>query len=110
MENIKWFKEAKYGLMLHFGLYSVLGGVYKSKRSLNYAEWIQATLAITNAEMERVARAFDPIYFDAQEWAKFAVECGMKYIVITSKHHDGFALYHSKVDPYNVIDAHAEHF
>lgn len=104
MEKMKWFKEAKYGLMLHFGLYSVLGGVYKGQRSRDYAEWIQATLAIPNAEMEKVARSFDPIYFDAEEWAKFAVECGMKYIVITTKHHDGFALFHSACDSYNCYD------
>ena len=104
MENIKWFKEAKYGLMLHFGLYSVLGGVYRGETSHDYAEWIQATLAIPNSEMERIARTFNPIYFDADEWARFALECGMKYVVITTKHHDGFALFKSDVDSYNCCD------
>ena len=56
MENIKWFKEAKYGLMLHFGLYSMLGGVYKGKRSDYYSEWIQSYCAIPNAEMEKLAK------------------------------------------------------
>ena len=82
MDGIKWFKEAKYGLMLHFGLYSVLGGVYKGQKSHNYAEWIQSGLAIPNAEMERIAKSFNPIYFDADEYAKFAYDCGMKYVVI----------------------------
>lgn len=104
MDGIKWFKEAKYGLMLHFGLYSVLGGVYKGKRSHNYAEWIQSGLAIPNCEMERIARSFNPIYFDADEWAKFAYDCGMKYVVITTKHHDGFALFKSDADSYNCVD------
>ncbi len=104
MENIKWFKEAGYGLMLHFGLYSVLGGEYKGQRSADYAEWIQATLAIPNAEMEKIARTFNPIYFDGEEWAKFAYDCGMKYVVITTKHHDGFALFRSEVDNYNCYD------
>ena len=104
MNNFQWFKEAKYGLMIHFGLYSVLGGVYKEKKSKAYAEWIQSACAIPNSEMEKIARAFNPIYFDAEEWAKFAVDCGMKYIVITTKHHDGFALFQSDADSYNCHD------
>lgn len=104
MEDTKWFKKAKYGLMLHFGLYSVLGGVYKGKRSHNYAEWIQSACAIPNKEMERIAKSFNPIYFDADEWAKFAYDCGMKYVVITTKHHDGFALFKSYADSYNCVD------
>ena len=104
MEEFNWFKEAKYGLMIHFGLYSVLGGVYKGKRSDNYAEWIQSRCAIPNKEMEKIAKTFNPIYFDAEEWVKFAYDCGMKYFVITSKHHDGFALFKSYADNYNVVD------
>ncbi len=104
MENIKWFKEAKYGLMLHFGLYSMLGGVYKGKRSDYYSEWIQSYCAIPNAEMEKMAKSFNPIYFDADEWARFACDCGMKYVVITTKHHDGFALFKSEADSYNCHD------
>ena len=104
MKDLQWFKEAKYGLMVHFGLYSVLGGVYKGQKSRAYAEWIQATLAIPNGEMEQIARTFNPIHFDAEEWARFAVDCGMKYIVITSKHHDGFALFQSDADDYNCHD------
>lgn len=104
MENIKWFKEAKYGLMLHFGLYSMLGGVYKGKRSDYYSEWIQSYCAIPNEEMEKLAKSFNPIYFDADEWAKFAYDCGMKYVVITTKHHDGFALFKSEADSYNCND------
>lgn len=104
MEDIKWFKEAKYGLMLHFGLYSMLGGVYKGKRSDYYSEWIQSYCAIPNSEMEKLAKAFNPIYFDAEEWARFAYDCGMKYVVITTKHHDGFALFKSEADSYNCHD------
>jgi alpha-L-fucosidase len=105
MDNIKWFKEAKYGMFIHFGLYSMLEGSYKGKRSSNYAEWIESYLEIPNAEMEKLAKAFNPIYFDAEEWVKFAKSCGMQYIVITSKHHEGFALFKSDVDPFNVVDA-----
>ncbi len=105
MNNIEFFKNAGYGMMMHFGLYSLLAGEYRGKRSANYAEWIQSYFAIPNKEYEKLASVFNPIYFDADEIIKFAKECGMKYFVITSKHHEGFALFHSKVDKYNVVDA-----
>lgn len=105
MDNIKWFKEAKYGMMAHFGLYSLLAGEYRGKRVKTYAEWIQSYAAIPNAEYELLAKSFNPIYFDADEWIKLARDSGMKYFVFTSKHHDGFAMYHSKVDKFNVVDA-----
>jgi len=105
MDNRQWFKDAKYGMMVHFGLYSMLGGEWKGKRVRTYAEWIQSCFAIPNREYEKLAAVFDPIYFDADEWIRLARDAGMKYFVITSKHHDGFALYHSKADKYNVVDA-----
>ena len=103
--NIQEFKDAKYGLMLHFGLYSLLGGHYQGKKGPHYAEWIQCNLEIPNSEMEKLASVFNPIYFDADEICEFAVKCGMKYIVITSKHHEGFALFKSEVDKFNSYDA-----
>lgn len=102
--DYKWFKNAQYGLMIHFGLYSLLGGVYKGKKAFNYAEWIESWCQIPNKEMERLASTFNPIYFDADEWVKFAKDCGMKYIVITAKHHEGFALFKS-FDKFNVVDS-----
>ena len=105
MDMRKWFKEAQYGLMVHWGLYSLLAGEYKDRYSGVYAEWIQANLAIPNAEYGKLAKAFNPVFFDAEEWVKLAKDCGMKYFVVTSKHHDGFAMFHSKVDKYNVVDA-----
>ena len=105
MDNKEFFKQAGYGMMVHFGLYSLLAGEYRGKKSSSYAEWIGSYFAIPEKEYERLATAFNPIYFDAEEWVRFARDCGMKYIVITTKHHDGFALFHSKADPYNVIDA-----
>lgn len=104
MNNIEWFKNAKYGMMIHFGLYSLLAGSYKGQKSHAYAEWIQSALEIPVKETERLADLFNPIYFDADEWVLFAKECGMQYIVITSKHHEGFALFHSKVDTFNCYD------
>lgn len=105
MDNIKWFKNAKYGMMAHWGLYSLLAGEYRGKRVETYAEWIQAHFAIPNAEYEQLARSFNPVYFNADEWIKLAKDSGMQYFVFTSKHHDGFAMYHSKVDKFNVVDA-----
>ena len=105
MNNIEFFKEAGYGMMMHFGLYSLLGGEYKGRFGTDYAEWIAANLMIPNKEYEKLASVFNPIYFNADEIIKFAKDCGMKYFVVTTKHHDGFALFHSKVDKYNVVDA-----
>lgn len=105
MNNVEFFKNAGYGMMMHFGLYSLLGGEYNGRMGHHYAEWIGAHFAIANSEYEKLASIFNPIYFDADAIIKFAKECGMKYFVITTKHHDGFALFHSKVDKYNVVDA-----
>lgn len=103
--NVAWFKQAKYGMMLHWGLYALLAGEYAGRSSSNYAEWIQSKLQIPNAEYGRLAEAFNPIYFDADQIVALAKDCGMQYLVVTTKHHDGFAMYHSKVDTYNVYDA-----
>lgn len=105
MDMRTWFKEAQYGMMIHWGLYSLLGGEWKDQYSADYAEWIQATLAIPNREYRKLCDIFNPIYFDADAWVRFAKTCGMRYIVLTSKHHDGFALFHSQADRYNVVDA-----
>ncbi len=103
--NIEWFKNAKFGMMIHWGLYSLLAGEYRGQQSSAYAEWIQSKFQIPNEEYGQLAKAFNPVYFDAEEWVCLAKECGMSYLVVTTKHHDGFAMYHSKVDSYNVYDA-----
>lgn len=104
MDNYSWFKESGYGMMIHWGLYSLLGGEYKGGRVKDYAEWIQSYFQIPNNEYEKLASAFNPIGFNAEDYVKLASECGMKYIVITTKHHDGFAMFHSRTDKYNVYD------
>lgn len=105
MTNKEWFREAGFGMMIHWGLYSILGGEWKGKRMDYIGEWIMSKYEIPNKEYERLADIFNPIYFDADEWVLTAKAAGMKYIVVTSKHHDGFALFHSEVDRYNVVDA-----
>ena len=105
MDNRTWFREAGYGMMAHWGLYSLLAGEYRGRRVQDYAEWIQSYMAIPNDEYAELARRFDPMYFDADEWISLAKDAGMKYFVFTSKHHDGFALFRSKADKFNVVDA-----
>lgn len=104
MNNVEFFKNSGYGMMMHFGLYSLLGGEYKGEKKSNYAEWIGSANAIPNKEYEKLAGVFNPIYFDADEIIKFAKNVGMKYFVVTAKHHDGFAMFRSKVDKYNSVD------
>lgn len=105
MDNKAWFKQAKFGMMIHFGLYSLPAGEWKGQRMDGIGEWIQAHFRIPNAEYSALAKAFNPICFQAEEWVKLAKDAGMEYFVITSKHHDGFALFDSEYDDYNVVKA-----
>lgn len=106
MTNKEWFTEAEFGMMIHWGLYCLPAGEWRGKRMGNYiGEWAQQYFRIPNSEYHALARAFNPVLFDADEWVKLAKDAGMKYIVFTSKHHDGFAMYHSRVSSFNVVDA-----
>ena len=106
MDNRTWFKQAQYGMMAHWGLYSLLAGEWRGRRvGHDYAEWIQSRMPIPTAEYEQLAKCFNPIYFNADEWISLAKDAGMEYFVLTSKHHDGFAMFRSKADPFNVVDA-----
>lgn len=100
-----WFKNAKFGLMVHWGLYSLLAGEWKGQRIPYIGEWIMSHFRIPNAEYGKLTAAFDPILFDADEWVSLAKDAGAQYLVVTAKHHDGFALFRSDADPYNVVDA-----
>ena len=104
-ERLKWFHEAKYGLFIHWGLYAVPAGEWKGQRIPGIGEWIMNRAKIPVREYEQVARQFNPVKFNADEWVQLARDAGMRYIVITSKHHDGFALFDSKVSNYDVVDA-----
>ena len=101
----QWFKEAKYGLFIHWGLYSILGGEYNGRITPTIAEWIMNTLDIPVNDYEKLASKFNPASFDADKYVRLAKGWGMKYLTVTTKHHDGFAMYHSKCDTYNVVDA-----
>ena len=105
MTNKEWFKQAKFGMMIHWGLYSLPAGEWCGKRMDEIGEWCQQYFRIPNAEYHKLAGIFNPIYFSAEEWVKLAKDAGMQYMVFTSKHHEGFAMYHSKVSKFNIVDA-----
>lgn len=101
----KWFEDARFGMFIHWGLYSLTGGSWKGMHVPWVAEWIMRKFKIPIREYEALAREFDPVDFNADEWAKAAAGAGMKYMVITAKHHDGFAMYHSACDKFNIVDS-----
>lgn len=104
-QHIEDFYDARFGLFIHWGLYSLLAGEWHGQRMDDIGEWIMSYHKIPIAEYEKLAGLFNPISFDAEAIVTMAKQAGMRYLVITSKHHEGFALFHSKVDPYNVVDA-----
>src|SRR5215469_5642495 len=103
--KMKWFREAKFGLFIHWGLYAIPAGEWKGQPVPGIGEWIMNRAKIPVAEYEQLAKQFNPVKFNAEDWVKLAEDAGQKYIVITSKHHDGFAMYHSAVSKYNIFDA-----
>jgi alpha-L-fucosidase len=103
--KMNWWKEAKFGMFIHWGLYSVPAGVYQGNEIGGIGEWIMKNASIPVEEYAGYAKQFNPTSFNADEWVKLARKAGMKYLVITSKHHDGFALFNSKVSDYDIIDA-----
>ncbi len=100
-----WFQEARFGLFIHWGLYSIPAGYWNGRRVPSVGEWIMKRAPIPVADYRKLAAQFNPVQFDADAWAQLAVDAGMKYVVITAKHHDGFALFKSAASAYNVVDA-----
>lgn len=93
LKNREWFQDARFGLFIHWGVYSVLGD----------GEWVMNQQQIPVATYEKIPNFFNPTEFDAAEWVSMVKAAGMKYITITSKHHDGFAMFDSKVSDYNIV-------
>ncbi len=104
-QRVGWFRDAKFGLFIHWGLYAIPAGVWKGEAVPGIGEWIMQRARIPVAEYETLAQEFNPVRFDADAWVRLAKDAGMRYVVITSKHHDGFALFHSAAGKYNVVDA-----
>ncbi|QOY90165.1 alpha-L-fucosidase [Paludibaculum fermentans] len=101
----QWLKDSRFAMFIHWGLYSELAGHWDGKAYYGISEWIMNRAKIPAAEYEKVARRFNPTGFDAREWVRTAKAAGMRHIMITSKHHDGFAMFKSAASSYNIAAA-----
>ncbi|HTY35750.1 MAG TPA: alpha-L-fucosidase [Bacteroidota bacterium] len=99
--RMSWWKEARFGMFIHWGLYSIPAGEWKNRT--DHAEWIRTTAQIPIGEYEKFLGRFNPVKFNAAEWVRMAKNAGMKYITITTKHHDGFCLFDSKFTDFDVM-------
>ncbi len=104
-KRMEWFVDAKYGMFIHFGLYSQLGGIYKGNEEGRYAEWIQANQHIPKSDYVKLIDTWNPTKFNANEIVKLAKKAGMKYLVVTTKHHDGFCLFDSDYTEYDIANS-----
>lgn len=102
---MEWWRDARFGMFIHWGLYSQAAGYWDGKPSSGAGEWLMNDVKIPVSQYEKLAPQFDPEKFDADEWVKIAKGAGMKYLVITSKHHDGFCMFDTKATAYNVVQA-----
>jgi alpha-L-fucosidase len=104
-ERLQWWNEARFGMFIHWGLYASLGGEYKGQQAKKLGEWVQSEFNIPREEYALLANNFNPVKFNADEWVKIAKDAGMKYMVITAKHHEGFAMWDSKVSNFDIVEA-----
>jgi len=102
-ERLAWWHEARFGMFIHWGLYASLAGEWKGQKVPGIGEWIMRNGKIPIAEYEELAKDFNPVKFDAEAWAELARQAGMKYLVITAKHHEGFCMFDSPSNPYNIV-------
>lgn len=105
MKNYKWFSEARFGAFIHWGLYAIPGGFWNGREMDYIGEWIQSYFRIPNVDYSKLASKFNPVEFDAEKIISHFHSAGIRYIVFTAKHHDGFSMYHSKISQYNIFDA-----
>jgi len=103
--RMKWWREARFGMFVHWGVYSVPAGSYNDQQYERIGEWIMHTAKIPAAKYRKFAGQFNPVKYDPEFWAQLAQDAGMKYIVITAKHHDGFAMFPSDASKWNIADA-----
>ncbi len=103
--DMAWWAKARFGMFIHWGLYSVAAGRWHGKKDTGYGEWIKNNSHIPNAQYNALAKKFDPVDFNANQWARIMKESGIKYVVITAKHHDGFCMFRTKATKFNIVDA-----
>ena len=103
--RMAWWRDAKFGMFIHWGVYAVPAGMYQGQEVPGIGEWIMRRAQIPTGEYQAFAKEFNPVQYNPGQWAALAEQAGMRYLVITSKHHDGFALFQTKASPWNVIDA-----
>lgn len=103
-QRMAWWREGRFGLFIHWGLYAIPAGEWKGKEVPGIGEWIMKRAQIPAVEYRALASQFNPVKFDAKAFVQVAKDAGMKYIAITSKHHDGFALFKSGASSYNIVD------
>ena len=102
--RMRWWREARFGMFIHWGLYAVPAGTWNGARTQNIGEWIMHDLKIPVADYTALTQKFNPTLFNADDWVSMAKAAGIKYIVMTAKHHEGFAMFHTKVDNFNIVD------
>jgi alpha-L-fucosidase len=107
--RMAWWREAKFGMFIHWGVFSVPAGVYHEhpapKGTIQFSEWLMFSCRIPVLEYRQFAQHFNPVRYNAEDWLKAASDAGMKYIVITTKHHDGFAMFDTKASDWNIVQA-----
>ena len=103
--RMAWWRDARFGMFIHWGLYAIPAGEWNGKPIKGIGEWIMDRANIPQADYEKLAGQFNPVKFDAAEWVRIAKDAGVKYIVITSKHHDGFCLFDTAATDYSVVKA-----
>ena len=103
-EKMSWWRDARFGLFIHFGLFSIPAGEWDGHEIGSYSEWIMNKAEISVSDYAQLAARFNPLHFDAVAIAELAKAAGMRYVVLTAKHHEGYALFKSKASPFNYVD------
>jgi len=104
-ERMEWWRDARFGMFIHWGVYALPAGTWNGQQIGNIGEWIMNRGKIPVMDYRNMAKEFNPVKYDPEAWVLMAKNAGMKYIVITSKHHDGFALFDSEASDWNIVDA-----
>ena len=103
--RLEWFRAARFGMFIHWGLYAIPAGAWRGQPIPGIGEWLMLRARVPVAEYEQLATQFNPVQFAAESWASVAAQAGARYVVITAKHHDGFCMFRTQFTNYNIVDA-----